>query len=131
MIENRYTQLSPTDQAQLLFIAGGLPSLAEELVADNKKFEAYKERAVQAKALIGNDRFKKVQLAGQLSDRTEAISLVLLAQQMCERLSLSARSQDELEKWTAYRAVLLDAAELLAANANIKAQLMRLAFDLV
>lgn len=131
LIAQTYPQLAPTDQAQLLFIAGGLPALADELATDSKKFEAYKERAMQAKTLIGADTFKKVQLAGILSDRSEAISLVVLAGQMCERLSLSARSKKELEKWTAHRATLLDTAERLAANANIKAQLMRLAFDLV
>ena len=131
IIERTYTQLSPTDQAQLLFIAGGLPALADELVADSKEFVVYKERAIQAKILVGNDVFKKVQLAGTLNDRANAISLVMLAEQMCERLSFSARTPQELEHWTHHRATLLDAAERLAANANIKAQLMRLAFDLV
>lgn len=131
IVEQSYTELSATDQAQLLFIAGGLPALADELAADSKKFEVHKERAMDAKTLIGNDTFKKIQLAGTVSDRTEAISRLALAEQMCARLSASARSTQELKKWTAYRAALLNTSERLAANANVKAQLMLLAFDLV
>lgn len=109
-------------QDKLLFIADGLPAEITRLVSDESYFKKRAAIMVDARSALATDAYQKLLvLQCYQSDRAAALELVE-AMLLIARRSLSRKPQarliHELDK-------LLDIREKLAANHNVRLQLMR------
>jgi DNA polymerase III delta prime subunit len=112
----------PTKRAQLRYIAEGLPVELQKLVTDDGYFNDRAQRINDARQLLQADSYGKLLVIQKYqANREQALQLLDSALQIT-RYSLSSKPQQvlvsQLER-------LLTTKERIAANHNIRLQLMR------
>jgi DNA polymerase III delta prime subunit len=113
----------PAKQAQLRFIAEGLPAELYRLVHDDDYFRHRAGVMTDAKAFIQSSPYEKLRIVSQYqTDRGRALQLVTSALLIAGR-SLRARPQTVLVKQID---TLLDISECIESNHNVRLQLSRI-----
>lgn len=113
-----------TTRAQLEFLAARRPALLKQLIADRELLEQRGAQMRQARSFIQGPMRVRLTIVYKMKDRTEAMQLckdiaLMLEVQLSRQLTL-ARQLD----------LVTEAAEAVAANGNIRAQLLNLALNL-
>lgn len=109
-----------TKQAQLQFIAAGLPAEIIRLINDETAFAVRAKIATDARTLLRGDPYSKLLVAQQYqSDRTSALRLVSTALYILRR-TISANADTAI---TAQLHALLTIHDKIAAQHNIRLQL--------
>ena len=110
-------------QAQLLFLAGGLPAELSRLINDEKLFTERSTYAADARTFIQGNPYQKAMIAQKYhGDRTSALEMLTVAQQIL-RHSLSSNPSPSIVRLSDQ---LADAYDRILANGNIRLQLINL-----
>jgi len=112
----------PKKQAQLLFIANGLPAEICRLIRDDDYFASRAHTVARARDFLQNDPYEKLLLLQEYrSDRDSAISLIDSCIHILRR-SLSGKPQQAI---VAQLSLLLEIRENITSNYNVALQLSR------
>lgn len=110
-------------QAQLLFLAGGLPAELSRLINDEKLFTERSTYAADARTFIQGTPYQKAMIAQKYhGDRASALEMLTVAQQIL-RHSLSSNPSPSIVRLSDQ---LADAYDRILANGNIRLQLINL-----
>jgi DNA polymerase-3 subunit delta' len=111
-----------TKQAQLQFIAGGLPAEMTRLAGDEMLFAARAEIMGDARSFLQKSTYEKLLVVNKYqSDRTKALQLIESAENILRR-TMTAQPQQGL---VAKLEMLLDIYENISRQYNIRLQLTR------
>ncbi|MDX2775960.1 hypothetical protein PV379_01135 [Streptomyces caniscabiei] len=112
----------PTKQAQLQFIAAGLPAEIHRLASDETAFSARAKIVTDARTFLQGDAYAKLQLIQQYqADKTRAQQLVRAALHLLRR----TMSTNATPAVTAQLHSLLDIHDKITAQHNVRLQLAR------
>ncbi len=114
--------MSPAIRQQIIFIANGLPAELVRLGTDlDYRLRAFNE-AKEAKQLVSGNAFNRLVVASKItSDRNQALRILNLAAKMCQ-FKLGKRIDQQT---VSLLDELIAASEAIAANGNVKAQLLK------
>ncbi len=112
----------PTKQAQLLFLASGLPAELARLVGSTEYFQQQAEIITDARSLMTNDDYQKMRIIQKYrGSREDALRLIDSSIEVL-RFSLSAKPQQKIVQQLDR---LLQARDDIAANQSVALQLAR------
>lgn len=107
-------------QAQLLFIAAGLPALMISLARDNKAFEARAQIVRDARAYLQGTVYERFKVALKYKEtRAEALLMLSDAGKLLESSIQNGQGRDVIKKIE----TLLKTYERIEANGNVRLQL--------
>lgn len=113
----------PVLRRQLLFLAAGRPALLSRLASNSSLQQQYLGYAKSAKEFIGGTAYERVVISAKVAnDRTAAMTMIRVALDM---ISLRLRQQQDAKLLALAESMML-AYERIAANGNVKAQLLNI-----
>lgn len=117
---------SPSDLAQLLFIAHGRPGTLKRMLDDPEQLQHERQRMMQAKTLLTASPYERYLVVNQLtSDRAQCLATLEAMMQITSAQLLKAGATDQ-GRWTAIADNLQTTLQRITQNGNIRAQLLYL-----
>lgn len=118
--------LSPTDIAQLMFIADGKPATAIKLASNTDTLQQSRQIMQQAKELLAAKPYQRICAIGKLtSDKNNCIA-TLEAMQRMACIQLKRTNSNQSKQWLNTINTLETTLQQITHNGNLKAQLLAL-----